>query len=620
MRPKVSLLLLFWLPVLVSGCGGCNARNAAPANAEGDPAPHDKPADAGDEPARLAKKPLSDDPSRKRYLERVACMHEAVEGGQISRVEELLKEGMNVNDKDANGETPLMKAVGKGHHRLTLVLLLRGADPVEKDGQGETALMKAAAGGQEAVVELLLAGNAPPEALQGLLAQGKELGLDLKVPGTFKLNPVDLNVRDKNGQTALMKAVANSHRQVVQLLLDKKADHGLTDKQGRTALMLALAKGWDETSQLLLQRYSTPELLRPDAQGETALALVLAKAPAEQAEKLLLRCDSPQYVGQAISPTGVTPLMFAASKGYVGTVEKMLTSHRREDMVERAKVLGLKDGAGKTAEQLADENGHKEVVALLRLCADVDGKDANGQTPLMKAAARGDLAAVERLRRLQADLDLQDEQGRTAAMLAAAGGNVKVLNAIGFSLTATDKEGRTVLMHAAANGHPEVTSEVLGKVANQFHSAGEQWITHLECKDKGGRTALQLAEAAGHGDTTGALLRRFLKDHLEDSYSGTRNLTALQLAAYHGDLKTVQALLALGANRKGNRSGTPLMLAAERGHLDVVRALLDSFPEDQKQERSAYMKMKIDGDTALELARKNERQKVVELLSQYEAK
>ena len=79
----------------------------------------------------------------------------AAEQGSAPRVEELLKEGVGVNDSNAEGETALMRAAANGHGGLTETLLtVHKADPTLKNKAGKTAEELAREKGHTATAEV----------------------------------------------------------------------------------------------------------------------------------------------------------------------------------------------------------------------------------------------------------------------------------------------------------------------------------------------------------------------------------------------------------------------------------------------------------------------------------
>jgi len=124
-----------------------------------------------------------------------------------------------------------------------------------------------------------------------------------------------------------------------------------------------------------------------------------------------------------------------------------------------------------------------------------------------------------------------------------------------------------------------------------------------------GRTALQLACFDGHLETVEWLIEQDAEiDHHDDF-----GRTALMYAATGDNAATVKALLAAGADVgliEGEEHFTALMYAAAEGQAEVVRILLDAGADATRQD--------IDGETAIDFARANGHNDVVQMLSQPE--
>ena len=83
-------------------------------------------------------------------------LFEAVEAADAEEVVARLEAGEDINQMGPGGSTPLIEAARMGNAELVEVLMAAGAEPMLKDGEQESALLKAAANGHRAVCELLL--------------------------------------------------------------------------------------------------------------------------------------------------------------------------------------------------------------------------------------------------------------------------------------------------------------------------------------------------------------------------------------------------------------------------------------------------------------------------------
>ena len=126
----------------------------------------------------------------------------------------------------------LREAASKGDVEGVRALLRAGADcddcaagsrdDSDSDLDGDTALMVASENGHRDVVELLVGAGA------------------------------DVNQVDEDGWTALMCASNNGHREVVEALVGAGADVNLAKKNGETALMLASQSGRRDVVKVLV--------------------------------------------------------------------------------------------------------------------------------------------------------------------------------------------------------------------------------------------------------------------------------------------------------------------------------------------------------------------------------
>jgi ankyrin repeat protein len=216
--------------------------------------------------------------------------------------------------------------------------------------------------------------------------------------------------------------------------------------------------------------------------------------------------------------------------------------------------------------------GEERAAAAARLCralgameASADERDAEGLTPLMRAATDGaGLLVLRSLAAARAELEARDLDKRTSLFWAAAGGHadvVEVLGRLGADINAVANQGfdATPVYQAAQEGHVDVV-EVLGRLGADVNRATLD-----------GRTPVFMAAQMGHTAVIEALGQ--LGADLDCAKDDGR--TPVNIAATMGHTAVIEALGRLGAdvNRASNKGWTPLERAREEGHLEAAAAL-----------------------------------------------
>jgi len=132
-----------------------------------------------------------------------------IKSQQVEEVLQLLtREEVSINQQDINGETALHVATGLGYSNIVRLLLSQGADPniaSYTDVGHMTPLLKASEQGRLDIAEMLVKAGA------------------------------DLDVRNRNGQTALILAIRNSHSAIAKFLVSAGADLEQRDLAGCNA-------------------------------------------------------------------------------------------------------------------------------------------------------------------------------------------------------------------------------------------------------------------------------------------------------------------------------------------------------------------------------------------------
>lgn len=255
---------------------------------------------------------------------------------------------------------------------------------------------------------------------------------------------------------------------------------------------------------------------------------------------------------------GWMPLCYAAYGGHE-MVTRLLLKYDNQTYPETVILEAL---------YLALERGHEEV-ALRLLERDVSLDSDETQDLLMRAAANGLDAALERLLSLRAGINsVNMEMDLVTFCVAAVYGQVttvKLLLERGVQIDGVPSShgfSGTALLQVAFQGHTEVITLLLDYGANPELGRDSE-------------TPLMSASSQGHLEAVRVLIERGanVEGPSESSVTGT----PLFAAAGHGHTHIVRFLLSRGAsiNRPSLEGYTPLCWAAYQQNSNTVQLLLD---------------------------------------------
>ncbi len=164
----------------------------------------------------------------------------ASQRGRVEIVKALIESGAKVNEKDNYDNTALMSAECT---EIVKLLLDNGAKVDEKNNNGETALKRASLRGNVEVVKALLDAGAKVDEKDNKEGDTALIWASLRgdVEVVKSLIDAGAKVDEKNndGKTALIKASLFGHVEVVEALLDAGADVTITNNGGKTAIYYA---------------------------------------------------------------------------------------------------------------------------------------------------------------------------------------------------------------------------------------------------------------------------------------------------------------------------------------------------------------------------------------------
>ncbi|EQC31101.1 hypothetical protein SDRG_11286 [Saprolegnia diclina VS20] len=212
-----------------------------------------------------------------------------------------------------------------------------------------------------------------------------------------------------------------------------------------------------------------------------------------------------------------------------------------------------------------DDNDARDAMVdfLLEQSADVDARDYDGVTPLMRAAEAGDIRGIARLLEAGASIRAVDNKGYNALHRACAKNQVVTVEFLAHrpALTTASYEGMFPLHMAALLGHASI-AVVLQSSAS------------IDVRDGDGRTPLQLAVAAGHASLAACLLEGGADPNARDNFGRVAMHYATDSS--HG-LEMASLLRSCKANLNAGdaRGDTPLHWAAIAGNQKILQHLLN---------------------------------------------
>lgn len=165
---------------------------------------------------------------------------------------------------------------------------------------------------------------------------------------------LEVNSTDSAGNTILMIATRFGHRDMVRLLLSRKADVRRRSPAGDTALMMASLNGDVRIMEDLVQAGA-----QINQEGWTPLHYAAFEGKSDAARYLLAKGADKN----AVAPNGYTPLMIAARNGKADVAKLLL--YEDPD-------VNFRTDSGLTALRIANERGMTELVDLLKRAGGVE--------------------------------------------------------------------------------------------------------------------------------------------------------------------------------------------------------------------------------------------------------
>ncbi|CAE7379822.1 ANK1 [Symbiodinium sp. CCMP2592] len=387
----------------------------------------------------------------------------AAQNGNLSTVKFLLS--LDVAKKDLcmhSGASPVFVSAQNNHLEVVKALVQHGSNVTLCLRSGVSAVYIAAQNGNLEVVKYLL---------QEACAEHGTLLEDATPLGDLEKRMRNLLDKPAVGEARpLFIACQNGHRDVVQFLLEMKAEYSCTEDRS-SPLLVAAQNGHLGVVEVLWETLKEEVGLNLAKRGgATPLYIACQNGHFEVVEKLV---DLKAEVNQSLE-SQETPIFIACQGGFLPVV-RLLVEHQAD--VDQAK----QDGASPL--YIACQNGHVEVVRYL-LCEsprkpDRDQANSNQATPLFIASQKGHTAIVELLLSGPgpADVNKPLKSGATPFYIASLKGHADVIHRLrssGACINSTPKHGATAVSAAVQNDHTEVLDILIKMRADVCKANGEE--------------------------------------------------------------------------------------------------------------------------------------------------
>ncbi|XP_062837383.1 ankyrin-2 isoform X35 [Anolis carolinensis] len=499
----------------------------------------------------------------------------AARAGNVDKVVEFLKGGIDINTCNQNGLNALHLAAKEGHVALVQELLERGSAVDSATKKGNTALHIASLAGQDEVVKVLVKEGA------------------------------NINAQSQNGFTPLYMAAQENHIEVVKYLLENGANQSTATEDGFTPLAVALQQGHNQAVAILLEN---------DTKGKVRLPAlhIAARKDDTKSAALLLQNDHNADVQSKMmvnrtTESGFTPLHIAAHYGNVNVATLLLN---------RGAVVDFTARNGITPLHVASKRGNTNMVKLLLdRGGQIDAQTRDGLTPLHCAARSGHDQVVKLLLERGALLLPRTKNRLSPLHMAAQGDHVECVKHLLQHKAPVDDVTLDYLtaLHVAAHcGHYRVTKLLLNKKANPNTFALNGFTPlHIACKKnrikvmellvkygasihaitESGLTPIHVAAFMGHLN----IVLLLLQNGASANFINIRGETALHMAVRAGQVEVVRCLLRNGAmvDFRAREKQTSLHIASRLGKTEIVQLLLQHMAYPDAATTNGYTPLHI---------------------------
>ncbi|WP_026452673.1 ankyrin repeat domain-containing protein [Aequorivita capsosiphonis] len=404
---------------------------------------------------------------------------------------------------------------------------------------------------------------------------------------SLKGNSVDKRTHDS--RIYLHWAALRGKTEIMKYLLEKGASVTALDSRGNSPITYAANSG--QTDSAVYDVFIANGLKLSEETNQEDANVLLLVAPFLEDEKQLDYFTSKGIDLKSIDKDGNGIFNYAARKGNVRFLEQLVKKgvdykilnkdggnafmfaaqgtrgfSNSLPVYEYLKSIGLepnivtKDGST-PLHRLAYSNTDPAIFNLfLKAGANVNQKDADGNTPFLNAASKNDLEIVKLLSKNVKDMDATNNNGQTALMLAYGGNSPEVVEFLlknDANLSLKDADGNSIGYYLLESFNAKKPEDFETKL--KIIQKNDIQLNTVQAE---GNSLYHLAAKANDLD----LLKRLAGFDMDVNATNDEGMTALHQAAMKAkDTETMKYLISLGADKtaKTDFEETPYDLASE---------------------------------------------------------
>ena len=406
---------------------------------------------------------------------------------------------INMTHSQDHDRTALMLAAQKGHLEMIEILLKHPSISIDmRDVYGATAILLAVREGHFDIVERLLKADANIEIVdfqvrRSALRCAAERD-SAEIVALLLRHNADRNFKDREGGTAILRAVNRGAARVLETMMDHNFDIECTDEDGQSLLHGAARNGYDNIARMLLNekilsvdvrdKCSMTPLHDASRYGKAAVAAVLLENEADASLEDRFgrtpfivawqygREDIMRMLTTGLQQQSPIPLDDANLPLWAMT-RRGLTDLLAAAIKSRARDLHILEPYSENSPlHCAIEANEPAILDILLQSQDVlplvNQRNHFGRTPLHIAAVLGDILASQRLLSAGADLDTKDRWNDRPIALAQANGHLDVMLVLikaDVNNIAVDKREidlKTLFFFAVEKGDVDAVERLIG--------------------------------------------------------------------------------------------------------------------------------------------------------------